>query len=151
MKKLAYGTVMVAATWAGYHTFAERVTPQADAALLGITAVVSLEVVVVMLVFTKHWRTLALGLLYVFLATGLLYLRVSSDGIVHQEPPPPRAFHGVLGDPIWIELIRALYLDAAVLIAVSLNRWAWRNRAAAFPYWRNTAARDPFQMSERLP
>ena len=135
MKKLAGWAGLVAATWAGYHMFSKWATPNTDAALLGVIAVVSFECVAVQIAWTWKWRALSLGLLSFFLATGFLYLRVSAD---------------TYGHDLWqtramLELIRALYLDAAVLTAIGLTRWAVRNRDAAFPWWRKRGEqRDPF-------
>lgn len=134
MKKLAAWAGLVAATWGGYHLFSERVTPNTDAALLGIIAVVSFECVAVQLLWTWKWRALSLGLLSFFLATGLLYLRVSANTFGH-ELWQTRAV---------LELIRALYLDGAVLVAIGLTRWAYWNRDVIAPWRHKIVSRDPF-------
>ena len=132
MKRLALFSLMVIVTWFGYHKFSANVTPEVDAALLGFIAIVCGECVVVMFAYTLKWRILALGLLAFFLATGLLYLRVSSAGLHHPV---------IRGDSA-IQLVRALYLDAAILVAIGLNRWAWRHRHEAIP-WRKNAQSPP--------
>lgn len=135
-------TLMALVTWAFYHQFSTRVTPAVDYGLLLFIAIVSTECVVIMLVFTRRYRVLSLGLMSFFLATGILYYSVSSAGLMGSPllPPPPAPTYGIFQGRIYIELIRALYLDAAILVAIGLNRWAWRHRHEAFPWHRNLDA-----------
>ena len=144
MKRLLPFLLLACITWLGYHFFSARVTTKTDALLLGFIALVCFECVAVMFAYTRKWRILALGLLAFFIATGLLYFRVSALGLGH----------AALTGRGWIELIRALYLDAAILVAVGLNRWAWRHRREAFP-WRRGAASPPIffpsQNGDELP
>lgn len=134
MKRLLPFLFMAAITWLGYHFFSTQVTTKTDALLLGFIAVVCFECVAVMFAYTRKWRILALGLLAFFLATGFLYFRVSAGGLGHN----------LMTGRGWIELIRALYLDAAILVAIGLNRWAWRHRREAFPWRRNAPNRPIF-------
>jgi len=129
MKRLMLFAALVAVVWALYHYLAVEMTPRFDAALLGFIALICWESCAVMIAFTIKWRLLALGLLSFFTATALLYTRVASDGFNH---------------PIMTsDLIRALYLVAALLVAVGLNRWAWRHRREAFPMFRDAEKPEP--------
>ena len=86
-----------------------------------------------MISFTIKWPLLALGLLSFFTATALLYTRVSSAGFEHP----------ILSGTEVLHLIRALYLVAALLVAVGLNRWAWRHRRESFPMLRDADKPEP--------
>lgn len=141
MKKLAAWAGLVAATWGGYHLFSQTVTPTTDAVLLGIISLVSFECVAVQILWTWKWRALSLGLLSFFLATGLLYLRVSVTTFGHE----------LWQTQTMLELIRSLYLVAAFLTAIGITRWAYMNRDAALPWRKRAVARDPFVPQEREP
>ena len=140
MKRLTAFAALVAVVWALYHYLA----PRFDAGLLGFIALICWESCAVMIGFTIKWRLLALGLLSFFLATALLYTRVSSAGFNHP----------ILAGTEVLHLIRALYLVAALLVAIGLNRWAWRHRREAFPWRRNEASPPiffPSQSGDDLP
>lgn len=141
MKKLAAWTVGVGATWAVYHHAAAELPMKADAALLGVISAVSLECVIVQIAWTWKWRSLSLGLLSFFLATAMLYFRVSATAF---------------GYTLWqtdavLSLVRSLYLVGAILTAYGLTRWAWHYRDAAFPWRHKIVGRDPFVPQEREP
>ena len=133
MKRLTAFAALVAVVWALYHDLAVEMTPRFDAALLGFIALICWESCAVMIAFTIKWRLLALGLLSFFTATALLYTRVSSAGFEHP----------ILSGTEVLHLIRALYLVAALLVAVGLNRWAWRHRRESFPMLRDADKPEP--------
>ena len=133
MRRLLVFGALVAVVWALYHYLAVRITPRLDAALLGFIALICWESVAVMFAYTRKWRVLALGLLSFFTATGLLYTRVASAGFSEPVAESDEVLH----------LIRALYLVAALLVAVGLNRWAWRHRREAFPMFRDAENPEP--------
>lgn len=133
MKRLTAFSALVGIVWALYHYLAVEMTPRFDAGLLGFIALICWESCAVMLAFTIKWRLLALGLLSFFLATALLYTRVSSAGF--NRP--------ILSGTEVLHLIRALYLVAALLVAVGLNRWAWRHRRESFPMLRDADKPEP--------
>lgn len=139
MKKLAAWAGGVAVTTVVYHQATSVLPLRADAVLLGVISVVAFECVAVQMLWTWKWRALSLGLLSFFLATGLLYFRVSATAF---------------GYELWqadamLSLIRSLYLVGAVLTAWGLTRWAWHYRDAAFPWMHQVVERDPFVPPDR--
>lgn len=134
MIKLAIWFFLILVAWAVYHRASQHMTPNTDALLLASIALISFGCVAVQIIWTWKWRALSLGLLSFFLATALLYTRVSS---------------GTFGYDLWqqravLSLIRALYLVGLSLIGFGLVVHGWNNRDRAFPWFREADGRDPF-------
>lgn len=125
-RPFAVSSFVLFCTWLAYRDLVRGDGRRIDTSILAAIAVVSTEVVLVMLIWTNRWRLLAIGLLYFFTATALLYYRTSTA--LHGDP----WFQG----SNWLALIRSLFFLGACYTAIGVTNWAARHRSKAFPWFR---------------
>jgi hypothetical protein len=118
MRPLLIMLALIAATAAFFSAVSDPVEDVTDPLTLGYIAVIYTLAIVVMLIFTRRWNTIGLGLLATMTGDALLYGRASE--------------HLPMPDGAWVlDIARAAFIVGATYLAIGIAMWVLTRRRAA--------------------